>query len=66
MPVQINGKVRARVTVPADAAEDELRELALADRSCRRTRTGKTIQQGGGRQGTARQRGGGMTDETCA
>src|SRR5262245_23586076 len=31
VPVQINGKVRARVTAPADAGEDRLRELALAD-----------------------------------
>ena len=31
VPVQINGKVRARLTVPADASDDELRELALAD-----------------------------------
>src|SRR5207237_3999497 len=28
VPVQINGKVRARVTVPADASDDRLRELA--------------------------------------
>ena len=31
VPVQVNGKVRARLTVPADASDDELRELALAD-----------------------------------
>ena len=31
MPVQINGKVRARLTAPAGATDDELRELALAD-----------------------------------
>jgi leucyl-tRNA synthetase len=29
VPVQINGKVRARITAPADASEDQLRELAL-------------------------------------
>jgi leucyl-tRNA synthetase len=29
--VQINGKVRARLTVPADTSEERLRELALAD-----------------------------------
>ena len=35
VPVQINGKVRARLTVPAGSTDDELRELALADpRSC--------------------------------
>jgi leucyl-tRNA synthetase len=31
VPVQINGKVRARLKVPAGASDDELRELVLAD-----------------------------------
>jgi leucyl-tRNA synthetase len=31
VPVQVNGKVRSRLTVPAGANEDELRERALAD-----------------------------------
>ena len=31
VPVQINGKLRARLTVPADTSEDRLRELALSD-----------------------------------
>jgi leucyl-tRNA synthetase len=43
VPVQVNGKVRARVTAPADASEDEMRELALADASIRNHTTGKTI-----------------------
>ena len=30
VPIQVNGKLRARVTVPAETAEDELRERALA------------------------------------
>jgi leucyl-tRNA synthetase len=30
LPVQINGKVRDRVTVPADATEDEIKSAALA------------------------------------
>ena len=30
LAVQVNGKVRGRVTVPADAAEDIVREAALA------------------------------------
>ncbi len=30
-PVQINGKVRARVSVTADADESTIREAALAD-----------------------------------
>ena len=31
VPVQVNGKVRGRLTVPADTSDDQLRELALAD-----------------------------------
>jgi leucyl-tRNA synthetase len=31
MAVQVNGKIRARITVPADAEEDHIREVALAD-----------------------------------
>jgi leucyl-tRNA synthetase len=31
VPVQINGKLRARLNVPADLAEDQLRERALTD-----------------------------------
>jgi leucyl-tRNA synthetase len=31
VPVQINGKLRARLTVPADMTEDQLRERALSD-----------------------------------
>jgi leucyl-tRNA synthetase len=30
-PVQVNGKVRGRVTVPADAAADAVEAAALAD-----------------------------------
>ncbi|MGH3433287.1 MAG: class I tRNA ligase family protein, partial [Thermocrispum sp.] len=30
-PIQVNGKVRSRVTVPADAAADDVRSAALAD-----------------------------------
>ena len=29
IPVQVNGKVRARVSLPADASEDQMREAAL-------------------------------------
>ena len=29
VPVQVNGKVRARLTVPSDTPEDGLRDLAL-------------------------------------
>ena len=31
VPVQVNGKVRSRLTVPADAPADEVERLALAD-----------------------------------
>ena len=43
MPVQVNGKLRARVTAPAEAAEDQLRELALADPAVKTHTAGKTI-----------------------
>jgi leucyl-tRNA synthetase len=45
VPVQINGKVRARVTAPADASEDRLRELALADSVVKTHTSGKTIRK---------------------
>jgi len=45
VPVQINGKVRARVTAPADASDDQLRELALADAMVRSHMAGKTIRK---------------------
>src|SRR5262249_36497895 len=31
VPVQVNGKVRSRLTVPAEASEKELEQFALAD-----------------------------------
>ena len=31
VPVQVNGKVRSRITVPADADEDSLQKAALTD-----------------------------------
>lgn len=39
--VQVNGKVRGRVTVPASAAEEEVRAAALADESVRKALDGK-------------------------
>lgn len=45
VPVQINGKVRARLTVAADASEDELRDAALADTAVRTHTQGKTIRK---------------------
>jgi leucyl-tRNA synthetase len=29
--IQVNGKIRSRITIPADAEEAQVRELALAD-----------------------------------
>ncbi len=43
--VQINGRVRARVTVPADASEEQLRDLALADAAVKTHTSGKTIRR---------------------
>ena len=45
MPVQINGKVRARLTVPAGLSDDELQERALADPAVKTHTTGKTIRK---------------------
>jgi len=45
VPVQVNGKLRARVTAPADASEDQLRELALAHETVRTHTSGKTIRK---------------------
>jgi leucyl-tRNA synthetase len=43
VPVQVNGKLRSRLTVPADTTEGELRERALADPAVRAHTTGKTV-----------------------
>jgi leucyl-tRNA synthetase len=45
VPVQINGKVRGRVTVPADTSEDRLREIALADPQIRPHLEGRTVKK---------------------
>ena len=45
VPVQINGKVRTRLTVPADTPEERLRELALADPVVRKHAEGKTVRK---------------------
>ncbi len=43
VPVQINGKVRARLTVAADTSDETLRETALADPHVRPHLEGKAI-----------------------
>jgi leucyl-tRNA synthetase len=45
VPVQINGKIRARLTASADASDDELRELALADAGVQVHTAGRTIRK---------------------
>ena len=45
LPVQIKGKVRARVTVPADADADRLREVVLADQRVAALLDGKTVRK---------------------
>jgi leucyl-tRNA synthetase len=45
VPVQVNGKVRARLTVAADTSEAELERLALADPAVIAQAAGKTIKK---------------------
>jgi len=45
LPVQVNGKIRARITVASEAAESDVRETALADESVKRRIAGKTIRK---------------------
>ncbi|MBI2186066.1 MAG: leucine--tRNA ligase, partial [Acidobacteria bacterium] len=45
VPVQINGKVRSRLTVPAEASEQELERLALADPAVQTYTSGKTVKK---------------------
>jgi len=41
--VQVNGRLRAKVTVPADAGEDQVRELVLADDKVKANTEGRQI-----------------------
>jgi leucyl-tRNA synthetase len=41
LPVQINGKVRDRITVPAEATEDEIKSAALASETVQKYLEGK-------------------------
>lgn len=43
VPVQVNGKLRARLSVPVDIAEDALQAAALADPNVRAHTDGKTV-----------------------
>ncbi len=43
IPVQINGKLRGRVVVPADATNDQVEQAALADEKVKAAMAGKQI-----------------------
>jgi leucyl-tRNA synthetase len=43
--IQVNGKVRGKVTVAADAGEEEVREAALAEENVVRFTSGKTVRK---------------------
>jgi leucyl-tRNA synthetase len=43
MAVQVNGKIKARITVPPDADEAQIREIALADEKVKAAIEGKEI-----------------------
>ena len=45
VPVQVNGKVRGRLTVPASTSESELEALALSDPAVKAHTAGKTVQK---------------------
>jgi len=41
--IQVNGKIRSRIVVPADAEEAQVRELALADAKVKAAIAGKEV-----------------------
>lgn len=43
--VQVNGKVRAKLTVPADAEQEQVEQLVLADEAVTKHTDGKTIRK---------------------
>ena len=45
VPVQVNGRLRSRLTVPVDASEEQLREAALADPAVQGYTAGKTVRK---------------------
>ena len=45
VPVQVNGKVRARLTVAAETSESDLERLALADPGVAAHTAGKTVKK---------------------
>jgi len=45
LPVQVNGKVRARISVPNGAEQDVIRDAALADAKIQELMAGKTLRK---------------------
>jgi leucyl-tRNA synthetase len=45
IPIQINGKIRGRITVPADATEEEVKQAALADDKVKKNLEGSSIRK---------------------
>ncbi len=43
--VQVNGKVRSRITVDADASDEAIKEIALADQRIQELTSGKTLRK---------------------
>ena len=43
--VQINGKVRAKVNVPAEASREELQDIAMANEDVQEFIEGKTVRK---------------------
>lgn len=43
IPVQVNGKLRSRIIVPADASDEMVRERALAESKVRAAMDGKRV-----------------------
>jgi leucyl-tRNA synthetase len=41
--IQVNGKIRSHITVPADASEDQITERALADEKAQVAMQGKQV-----------------------
>jgi leucyl-tRNA synthetase len=45
LPVQVNGKKRGEISIPAGASEDQIREMALADEGVKRHLDGVSIRK---------------------
>ena len=45
MVVQVNGKLRSKITVPNGAAKDDCEAIAMADENAQRHVEGKTVRK---------------------